>query len=386
VLTKAEAEGDDVKIEYSADQKTWKPTQSGTNIDELKGKYTYWVRFTFTKPVAQLAVVSIVQHNQEALPYLAPGKNTITVTAANPSALGSNRLVVTYAYCPGWRNATPEQLFDRGAEVARAHSAEWSAQPVVVQKVIDKLPCTFEIVVPTPKGKQPVYPRMLFLRREVLAPGQEPLPVPAPPSIPAVGPNEELATLPNPWTIGTRPPPKMPQRPTASTIYAPAKVGYVSKQGQTFSHQFVKWLKDNSDAWILLVAFDLKQLPEPKQLASAKLAIYVHEAHDKAPMQVAAVMLDAPFEPGKPYDFANLGRMLGSTIVDRGDPSKPFDPPKRYELDVTQAVRAWAQGQPNHGLAVRIVPNRSVDDGWTVRFTPNRQKPAELQIELYEQQ
>jgi len=178
----------------------------------------------------------------------------------------------------------------------------------------------------------------------------------------------------------------MPQRPTASTTYAPAKVGYVSKQGQTFSHQFVKWLKDNSDAWILLVAFDLKQLPEPKQLASAKLAIYVHEAHDKAPMQAAAVMLDAPFEPGKPYDFANLGRMLGSTIVDRGDPSKPFDPPKRYELDVTQAVRAWAQGQPNHGLAVRIVPNRSVDDGWTVRFTPNRQKPAELQIEVYEQQ
>ena len=386
VLTKAEAEGDDVKIEYSADQKTWKPTQSGTNIDELKGKYTYWVRFTFTKPVAQLAVVSIVQHNQEALPYLAPGKNTITVTAANPAALGSNRLVVTYAYCPGWRNATPEQLFDRGAEVARAHSAEWSAQPIVVQKVIDKLPCTFEIVVPTPKGKQPVYPRMLFLRREVLAPGQEPLPVPAPPSIPAVGPNEELATLPNPWTIGTRPPPKMPQRPTTSTTYAPAKVGYVSKQGQTFSHQFVKWLKDNSDAWILLVAFDLKQLPEPKQLASAKLAIYVHEAHDKAPMQVAAVMLDAPFEPGKPYDFANLGRMLGSTIVDRGDPNKAFDPPKRYELDVTQAVRAWAQGHPNHGLAVRIVPNRSVDDGWTVRFTPNRQKPAELQIELYEQQ
>ena len=50
---------------------------------------------------------------------------------------------------------------------------------------------------------------------------------------------------------------------------------------------------------------------------------------------------------------------------------------------MTRAVRAWCRGEPCHGLAVRIVPNRGVDDGWTVRFTPQRDKPVEWEIETY---
>ncbi len=76
----------------------------------------------------------------------------------------------------------------------------------MVQKIIDKVPYEFEILVPTPLGKQPVYPRMLFLRREVLVPGQEPAATPAPPGDPRVGPGEELRELPVPWLIGSRPP------------------------------------------------------------------------------------------------------------------------------------------------------------------------------------
>ncbi|MCH8211856.1 MAG: hypothetical protein IIB99_10870, partial [Planctomycetes bacterium] len=119
-------------------------------------------------------------------------------------ALGQNRLVVTYAYRPGVRRATPEQLFDRHAEIARAHSADWSAAPVVVQKTIDRFPYSFDVPVTTPKGSRPVYPRMLFIRRELLAPGQEPMRVPEPPTTPRVGADEVLLTLPNPWTIGTQ--------------------------------------------------------------------------------------------------------------------------------------------------------------------------------------
>jgi len=140
----------------------------------------------------------------------------------------------------------------------------------------------------------------------------------------------------------------------------------------------------SSDAWILLLDFDTTNLPDLKSLASAKLVFYVHEAHDKAPMQVAAVALDAPFEEGKPYDFSKLGQTLGWTIVQRGNgPGAPFVPPRRYEIDLTRAVRAWSRGEPFQGLALRIVPNRGVDDGWTVRFTPNREKPAELVIARY---
>ena len=110
--------------------------------------------------------------------------------------------------------------------------------------------------------------------------------------------------------------------------------------------------------------------------------LYVEEAHDKAPMQVAAVMLDAPFEPEQPYDFAKLGQNVGTTTVQKGT-GGPISPPRRYEIDVTRAVRAWAGGAKCHGLAVRIVPNRGVDDGWTVRFTPAKDKPAELEIATY---
>jgi len=378
-------DGEDVSLEFSKDQQGWKPLELAKLTDAVRGEYRYYVRATFRKPIRRLELVSVVQHNQEALPYLAPGNNTITVTAADPAALGENRLVVTYAYCPGSRDRTPEQIFEADAEIARAHYAHWSDGPIVVQKTIRKFPATFEIPVPTPDGKQPVYPRMLFLRREVLAPGQEPLPVPAPPSEQKVGAGERRATLPDPWLMGARPPESQPQRPTKTSVLAPTKVAYVSKQGETFDHQFIKWLKDDSNAWIMLVDFDPAKLPDAERFASAQLALYVHEAHDKAPMQVAAVMLAAPFEPGKSYDFAGLGQVVGTTVVDRGNgPGAPMVPPKRYQIDVTKAVRAWLRGEPRHGLAVRIVPNRSVDDGWTVRFTPAREKPVELEINTYE--
>ncbi len=63
--------------------------------------------------------------------------------------------------------------------------------------------------------------------------------------------------------------------------------------------------------------------------------------------------------------------------------SEPFVPPRQYEIDVTPLVRGWARGEPKYGLALRIIPNRSIDDGWTVRFTPDEQKPMELRIATY---
>jgi hypothetical protein len=374
----------DAKTEVSTDLKSWKPVEPSDLTAAVAGTYRYYVRVTFRKPLRAMALTSVVQHNQEALPYLAPGRNRITVSVADPEDLARNRLVVTYAYCLGWRDRTPEEMFDQDEEIARAHHASWSDVPIVVQQTIRQSPTTFEIPVPTPKGKQAVYPRMLFLRREVLGPGQEPMAVPAPPSVPKTGPNEVLAEVPNPWMIGTGRPASGAHRPTKTFVLPASRTSYVSKQGEVFEHQFVKWLKDDTNAWILLVDFDAAKLPPPKSLASAKLVLYVHEAHDRAPMQVAALALDRPFEPGKPYDFAGLGRTVGSTIVARGNgPGAPFQPPRSYQIDVSRAVRAWAGGQPCHGLALRIVPNRAVDDGWTVRFTPAKDKPAELLIATY---
>jgi len=209
VLAKASGKivSEGVKAEVSKDLENWTPITSADLTEAVAGAYRYWVRAVFRKPITAIELVSTLQHNQEALPYLAPGRNKITVTADDPAALGRNRLVVTYAYCPGRRHRTPEEVFDRGAEIARAHYASWAETPVVVRKVIDRFPAVFEIPVPTPKGKQPVYPRMLFVRREVLSPGQEPMVVPVAPTTPKLRPDEVLVTLPNPWLIGTQAPP-----------------------------------------------------------------------------------------------------------------------------------------------------------------------------------
>jgi len=375
---------DDASAEVSDDGKSWGPVDPAKLAERLTGRYRYHIRVSFRKPITGIELTSIVQHNQEALPYLAPGKNTVTIAAENPKALGTNRLVVTAAYCLGSRNRTPEEIFDRGAEIARAHYAEWSEKPIVVQKAVEQFPCTLEIPVPTPKGRQPVYPRMLFLRREVLAPGQEPMATPAPPSTPAVGQGEVLATLPEPWVLGVQPPGSRADLPTRTTTVPLPRVAYCTMKGEVFKHQFVKWLKDNSDAWILLVGVDGVKLPEADKLASAKLAFYVWESHEKADMQVAAVSLDAPFVAGKPYDFKGLGKIISWTTVKKGKGrDAPFEPPQRYEIDVTREVRAWAKGQKPLGFALRVVPNRGIDEGWTVRFTPSKDKLPELEISTY---
>ena len=95
-------------------------------------------------------------------------------------------------------------------------------------------------------------------------------------------------------------------------------------------------------------------------------------------------MLKAPFETGKPYDFTNLGEVAGTMIIKKGGGNNaPLVPTVRYEVDVTRAVRAWATGEKPNGLVSRIVPNRAVDDGWTVHFTPDPNKPPELVVTTF---
>jgi hypothetical protein len=74
----------------------------------------------------------------------------------------------------------------------------------VVQKVFaaKDLPATFEIDIPTPRGKHPVYPRMLFVRREVAAPGASVMQLPQGAVTPKPVAADELRTLPNPFAVG----------------------------------------------------------------------------------------------------------------------------------------------------------------------------------------
>jgi hypothetical protein len=206
VMTRASGRADGADTaEISLDGgKTFKRIRLEDFSESVGGHYACLVRLSFTKALTALRLEAIVQCNRGALPYLSPGRNRITVSIANPKELGDKRLVVTYAYRPGFRTKSYQELADAGAEVARAHAASWSSRLTVVQKVFraGDLPATFTIDVPTPRGKYPVYPRMLFLRREVLSPGTSALPLPEGAESPHSASAEELRSLPNPFTVG----------------------------------------------------------------------------------------------------------------------------------------------------------------------------------------
>jgi len=211
IITQASgsAEGVD-KLEASIDNgKTWKTAGLKDFGPAVKGQVSALVRLTVKDALKDLRLTATVQNNPFALPFLSPGKNTVSVSVADPKALGDNRLVVTYAYRPGARNESYEQMYKEDKEIARAHNAKWETTPTVVQKVFTAkdLPATFEIDVPTPKDKYPVYPRMMFVRREVVGPDQKPLPLPEGAKQATTGLNDELKTLPSPLTTGINRPP-----------------------------------------------------------------------------------------------------------------------------------------------------------------------------------
>jgi hypothetical protein len=210
IMTRASGRADGIdKAEISLDGgKTFRTIRLEDFSDAVGGHYSCLVKLLFRQPLTALRLEAIVQCNRCALPYLSPGRNKITVQVADPRDLGENRLVITYAYRTGHRNKSYEEIADAGAELARGHYSSWSAKPLVVQKefTAKDLPATFDIDVPTPKGKYPAYPRMLFVRREILAPGAKPLPLPEGAETPPSCSPEELQTMPNPFTVGIVPP------------------------------------------------------------------------------------------------------------------------------------------------------------------------------------
>lgn len=210
ILTKAtgEAVGAD-KVEVSVDGgKTFSPVDLKNFSAAVKGRLAALVKLSFRTALQGLKLEATVQNNPGALPYLSPGKNVILVSASDPKALGNNQLVVTYAYRLGSRTKSFAQLCDQGKEIAAQHNAKWAETVTCAQRVFaaQDLPARFDIDCPTPKGEYPVYPRMLFLRREVIAPGSVPQPLPPGALEAKSAPADELVPLPNPFLVGTEPP------------------------------------------------------------------------------------------------------------------------------------------------------------------------------------
>jgi len=384
IISRAYGAGDAIdKAEVSTDAgKTFKTVKLADFSDDIGGKYHVLVRLTFAKALTSLKLQAVVQHNRCALPYLSPGANKITVSVADAKALGPNRLAVTYAYRLGHRYQSYEQLADRGAELGRAHKAVWSKTPTVVQKVFaaKDLPAAFTIPVPTPKDKGCVYPQMLFLRREVLAPGSKPAPLPKGAAAARVGAGEALKTLPNPFAMGIAAPPKRVVRPTTTRTIRLAWGHVAAMDGKTFDNHWIKWRPDGKEAWIMLVGGTLGRLPPARRIASARLVFATTHATPQAPTQVGAVVLKKPFGEGATYDFKDLGAVIGTTVVPKQ--AKPGKPTTR-KIDITRGLKAIAAGDAAfHGLAIRTIPNRGIDDGWTVRIDIAKTRPVAIELDV----
>jgi hypothetical protein len=217
ILTKARATVPEAeRVEVSVDGgKNFKPVGASDFSEAVKGQTAALVKVTFRDKLRTLKVEATVQNNPGALPYLSPGRNVVAVSVADPVALGQNKLVVTYGYRLGSRAKSFEQLCDEGKEIAKQHDAKWADTVTCVQRVFaaQDLPAAFEIDCPTPRGRYPVYPRMVFLRREVIAPGSTPLALPAGAKPGQAAPAAEVIGLPDPFLVGSEPPPPVKGRP-----------------------------------------------------------------------------------------------------------------------------------------------------------------------------
>ena len=231
----------------------------------------------------------------------------MTVSVGDPKSLGDNKLVVTYAYRLGSRSKSFEQLYEQGKEIAKQHDAKWSPDVTYVQKTFaaSELPATFEIDCPTAKGRYPVYPRMEFLRREVIAPNRRRrFRCPDGAVEAKVGPNDELASLPMPLLIGTEAPPVVKARAVKTVRIPLAYVQFVTEKGEVGDSGSLRWPKNAGEkgkvvSTAVILDGDLKTLPAKKNISAVRLCVPISQAHDKAQTQLGAVLLKDSVEKGE---------------------------------------------------------------------------------------
>lgn len=390
VLTRctAEATGADA-VEVSVDEgKTFQAATLPMIPVAMNGRVAALVRVKFHDALRSLRLVATVQNNPGALPYLSPGSNRVAVSVAEPAALGANELVVTYAYRLGSRTKSIEALFNDGKEIARQHNANWSDTVTFVQRRFSAkdLPATLTIDCPTLKGNHPVYPHMVMLRREIVAPGGATLPLPkGAVAARPVAANEELAELPNPFLVTATPPVPVVVAPVNTTRIPLSYVQFVDDKGASADSGILRWPKTVQEqgkvlASAVMLSGDFKTVPK-KGIVAARLVIPIRQAHNMAATQIGAVLLRKPVVRDTAWDAKSLTEIVGTATLPPQNPDKPYNPAKRFTIDVTRAVKLIAGGETAHGFALRVVPDRAVDDGHTVRCEVSSADPISLEID-----
>ena len=229
---------------------------------------------------------------------------------------------------------------------------------------------------------------MPFVRREIVPPSQNPLPLPEGAHEPQIGPGDELKTLPNPLLVGTRSPPAQVVRAVKTMTLELTAGPIITRSGRPAAGDMLRWPKNNQekvDPVAYLVGGELKGLPSLKDLAEARLVFPAIRAHNKALTKVGVTALQAPFGQDHLFDFGKLGEVLGTTtVLMQAENAGEWAPPKQFKVDVTRALRSLIVGDAKfHGFALRVVPDRGVDDGWTVCLQLPREPRIYLEVDVY---
>jgi serine/threonine protein kinase len=138
-----------------------------------------------------------------------------------------------------------------------------------------------------------------------------------------------------------------------------------------------------------LVRFDLGKLGlSPKvRVAKATASFYVWDPSSRGKTKVCAFPLKTAWDPatvtwrepaagkawrgGESFAFGDdTGPACSSVVVEPDEPgTDTVDPPIEYQLDVTDLVRSWLDGEtPNFGLAIAPMIDLSVDENFLTRF------------------
>ena len=183
------------------------------------------------------------------------------------------------------------------------------------------------------------------------------------------------------------PPPK--PRAVKTTKIPLTYVQYVNETGLVTNRGALKWPKVDSEAGKVLcsavfINAELKDLPA-KGLAAARLVLPVVQTHKSAPCKIGVVFLKNAAEPGKAADVKELENFAGTAVIPKQPEETPvYKPAKTFAVDVTRGIKAVAAGEAKcAGFAVRIVPDRGVDEGYTVRCEISPTDPVVLEVDTY---
>ena len=112
----------------------------------------------------------------------------------------------------------------------------------------------------------------------------------------------------------------------------------------------------------------------------------ISRASGSSSAKLGVVILSQPVEKGKAVDLKTLPAPVSTvTIAKQPEGTPEYKPGKVFLMNITSYIRdAAAAGEKKFsGFALRCVPDRGVDDGYTIRLTVSPTNPIYLELDVY---